>query len=277
LTWWWRRVPIARLAKERSNVQLDNTVEVETPEHVRFRYHVAGPTRRAWAYLIDCLIRIGVFLAIELLMYLATGGHGWSAKAIAGGGGLLFLFLIEWGYFVIFEGWWNGTTPGKRLLKLRVVKEGGYPLSFADAVLRNLLRTADFLPVGYLLGLLVMSWDGRFTRLGDRAAGTMVVIEDPVRVAPPVTLEPPATPAELESFPPHVVLSLPEREAISLLLRRRDLSPARRIELAEMIAPSLARRLNLKPGDPVRFLALLYDVAVGGRAPMARPQAGAAT
>jgi uncharacterized RDD family membrane protein YckC len=256
-------------------VQLDNTAEVETPEHVRFRFHVAGPTRRAWAYLIDGLIRIAILLAVELLMVLATGGNGWSVKAIAGGGGLLFLFLIEWGYFVFFEGAWNGTTPGKRLLKLRVVKEGGYPLSFADAVLRNLLRTADFLPLGYLLGLLVMIWDGRFMRLGDRAAGTMVVIEDPVRVAPPVTLQPPATPAELEALPHRVVLSLPEQEAIALLLRRRDLSPARRIELANTLAPSLARRLNVKFVDPVRFLALLYHVAVGGRAPGGRSQAGA--
>ncbi len=267
----------SNLAEEWSNVQLDNTVEVETPEHVRFRFHVAGPTRRAWAYLIDLLIRIAALLLIEIVMVLATGQHLRSSKAIVSGGTLLSLFLLEWGYFVAFEAGWNGTTPGKRALKLRVVKAGGYPLSFADAVLRNLLRTADFLPVGYLLGLLVMSWDGRFTRLGDRATGTMVVIEDPVRAAPPITLDPPATPAELEGLAHRVVLSSPEREAIELLLRRRDLSPARRSELAETIAPLFARRLATKPGDPVRFLALLYFVAVGSHAPAARTQAGAQT
>ena len=258
-------------------MQLDNTVEVETPEHVRFRFHAAGPTRRAWAYLVDWVVRIIVFLLVELVMGLATGGHLWSSKAITGSGTLLLLFLIEWGYFVAFEASWNGTTPGKRLLKLRVVKVGGYPLSFADAVLRNLLRTADFLPVGYLLGLLVMSWDNRFARLGDRAAGTMVVIEDPVRVAPSIILDPPATPAELEIFPHHVVLSLPEREAIELLLRRRDLSPARQSELANAVAPLFARRLAIEIADPVRFLALLYCVAVGGRTVVAKPPAGART
>ena len=250
---------------------LDNTVEVETPEHVRFRFRVAGPTRRAWAYLIDLLVRAGVLLVVEIVLLLATGQHLRSSGAVFNGGTLLALFLIEWGYFVAFEALWNGTTPGKRALRLRVVKEGGYPLSFMDVVLRNLLRTADFLPVGYLLGVLVMTWDGRFARLGDRAAGTIVVIEDPVRVAPPIVLDPPPGEDEIEPFPHRIVLPLPEREAIELLLRRRDLSPARRLELADMIAPTLQRRLGAKPDDPVRFLALVYHLAVGGAAP-SRPR-----
>jgi len=245
-------------------VQLDNTVEVETPEHVRFRFRAAGPTRRAWAYLIDLLVRAALLLVFEIVTVLATGHHLRAGKAVISGGTLLALFFLEWAYFVVFEALWNGSTPGKRALRLRVVKAGGYPLSFMDAVLRNLLRTADFLPVGYLLGLLAMSWDGRFARLGDRVAGTMVVIEDPVRVAPPIVLDPPPSPAEIEAFPHHVVLPLPEREAIELLLRRRDLSHARRLELAEMMAPMLGARLMMKTGDSVRFLAVLHHVAVGG-------------
>ena len=244
-------------------MQLDNTATVETPEHVRFRFRAAGPTRRAWAYLIDLLVRVGILLAVEIVLLLATGHHLRAGKAVWSGGTLLALFFLEWAYFVFFEAVWNGTTPGKRALRLRVVKAGGYPLSFMDAVLRNLLRTADFLPVGYLLGLVAMTWDGRFARLGDRVAGTMVVIEDPVRVAPPIVLDPPPSPAELEAFPHHVVLPLPEREAIELLLRRRDLSHARRLELAEMMAPMLGARLGMKTGDTVRFLALLHHVVVG--------------
>ena len=245
-------------------MQLDNTVEVETPEHVRFRFRVAGPTRRAWAYLIDLLVRAGILLVVEIVLVLATGHHLASGKAIMSSGTLLSLFLIEWAYFVAFEAGWNGTTPGKRALRLRVVKAGGYPLSFMDAVLRNLLRTADFLPVGYVLGLVAMTWDGRFARLGDRAAGTMVVIEDPVRVAPSITLDPPATESEISAFPHRIALPLPEREAIEWLLRRRDLSPGRRLELAEILAPVVERRLGIPYGDPVRFLALVYDLAVGG-------------
>jgi uncharacterized RDD family membrane protein YckC len=254
-------------------VQLDNTVEVETPEHVRFRFHAAGPTRRAWAYLIDLLVRAGILLVVEIVLVLATGQHLTSGKAIMSSGTLLSLFMLEWVYFVAFEAAWNGTTPGKRALRLRVVKAGGYPLSLMDAVLRNLLRTADFLPVGYLLGLVAMTWDGSFARLGDRAAGTMVVIEDPVRVAPSITLVPPATAAEIASFPHRIALPLPEREAIELLLRRRDLSPARRLELAEILAPVVERRLGVKSVDPVRFLALVYSLAVGGAASAGKPNA----
>lgn len=245
-------------------MQLDNTVEVETPEHVRFRFRAAGPTRRAWAYLLDLLVRAGILLAVEIVLVMGTGRHLGTGRALMSGGTLIALFLLEWAYFVFFEAVWNGTTPGKRALRLRVVKAGGYPLSFMDAVLRNLLRTADFLPVGYLLGLVAMTWDGRFTRLGDRAAGTMVVIEDPVRVAPPIKLDPPARADELAALPHHVVLPLAEREAIELLLRRRDLSPARRTELAEMVAPVLGARLGVRVANPVRFLALAHHIATGG-------------
>ncbi len=244
-------------------MQLDNTAEVETPEHVRFRYRVAGPTRRAWAYLIDLLVRVGILVLVEVVLAMATGHAMRASRNLFTSGTLLLMFLMEWGYYVVFEAGWNGTTPGKRALRLRVVKAGGYPLTFMDAVLRNLLRTADFLPVGYLLGVLAMSWDGRFARLGDRATGTMVVIEDPVRVAPAIALVPPASAAEIEALPHRVVLPLPEREAIELLLRRRDLSSGRRVELAEMIAPALGRRFGASAADPVRFLALLYHVAVG--------------
>lgn len=247
-------------------MQLDNTVEVETPEHVRFRFHAAGPTRRALAYLLDLFVRAGILLVFEIVLALATGHHVTSGKAIISSGTLLVLFLLEWLYYVAFEALWNGSSPGKRALRLRVVKAGGYPLSFMDAVLRNLLRTADFLPVGYLLGLAAMSWDGRFARLGDRAAGTMVVIEDPIRVPPAIRLEPPPTEAELAGLPHRILLPMPEREAIELLLRRRDLSPARRQELADVLAPIVEKRLGAKAADPVRFLALVYYVAVGGAA-----------
>jgi uncharacterized RDD family membrane protein YckC len=244
---------------------LDNTVEVETPEHVRFRFHIAGPTRRALAYLIDTVVRAILLVLLEIVLVLGTrtGSHLDSGHSLTGGGTLLALFALEWGYFVLCESLWNGTTPGKRALRLRVVKVGGTPLSFMDSVLRNLLRAADFLPVAYLLGLLVMSWDSRFARLGDRAAGTMVVIEDPVRVAPAIALVPPATEDEMARFPARISLTPTESESLELLLRRRDLSAARRSELADMLAPALARRLGVPAHDPVRFLALVYHLTVG--------------
>src|SRR5438552_18287230 len=90
---------------------LDTTTEVETPEHIRFRYRAAGPSRRALAYLIDFLIRIAIGFVIVLFAMVA-------GLASTGSGGLLFvgLFLLEWGYYVLFESLWGGRTLGKRVM-----------------------------------------------------------------------------------------------------------------------------------------------------------------
>jgi uncharacterized RDD family membrane protein YckC len=242
---------------------LDNTTEVETPERVRFRHRTAGPVRRLLAYILDLLIRaalaVGAFLALGAIFGVMPGDLQHASQGLQ----LVTLFLLEWGYYVLFETLWNGGTPGKRVLGLRVVKEGGVPIGFIDVLLRNLLRAADFLPVGYALGLAVMAGDRRFQRLGDKVAGTMVVIESHAAVGPPLVLSPPATPGELEALPSRPVVSPAEREAIDLFLRRRDLSLPRRHELAEMIAPQLAARLGVPQGDPVRLLALVHERLAG--------------
>ena len=243
---------------------LDNTTEVETPEHVRFRYRVAGPVRRMLAYLIDLVIRGLVVLAVGLVLAIALG----DANAV-GGVMLIVAFALEWGYYVFFETTGDGRSLGKRALSLRVVKEGGFPISFMDSVLRNLMRGADFLPVGYVIGLFVMAGDSRFRRLGDRVAGTLVVVEERSRVAAPLTITPPPTAAELEGFPQRPPLSASERETLELYLRRVDLTAARREELAQMIAPVLAQRIGVTVKDPVRFLALLHPRV----AATARPRA----
>jgi uncharacterized RDD family membrane protein YckC len=240
---------------------LDNTTEVETPERIRFRYRTAGPVRRSFAYLVDLLIRGAVLLLLVLGMTLGLG-RGLRKDDVATASQGLFLllaFVLEWGYYVLCETLWQGASPGKRLFSLRVVKEGGFPIGFLDSVLRNLLRAADFLPMGYVLGATVMATDGRSRRLGDRVAGTMVIVEDRVRVGGPLRLDPPAAAAEWDGWPARLPLSAPEREALELFLRRRDLSEARRRELAEMVAPLWARRMGVPASDPVRFLALLHD------------------
>ena len=243
---------------------LDNTTEVETPEHVRFRYRVAGPVRRMLAYLIDLVIRGLVVLAVGLVLAIALG----DADAV-GGVMLIVAFALEWGYYVFFETTGDGRSLGKRALSLRVVKEGGFPISFMDSVLRNLMRGADFLPFGYVIGLFVMAGDSRFRRLGDRVAGTLVVVEERSRVAAPLTITPPPAAAELEGFPQRPPLSASERETLELYLRRVDLTAARREELAQMIAPALAQRIGVTVKDPVRFLALLHHRV----AATARPRA----
>lgn len=244
---------------------LDNVAEVETPEQVRFRYRLAGPGRRALAYVIDLALRGAVLLVIFVVASLAFGVKRPDAMGASAGVQLVVLFLLDWGYFVFFETTSGGRSPGKRALGLRVVKEGGYPVGFLDSVLRNLLRAADFLPTGYALGLLVSAGDARFRRLGDRLAGTMVIVEERGRLSAPLVLEPPPTAAELAALPSRPPLAVWEREAIELFLRRTDLAPARRDELAARVAPVFARRLGARPGDPVRYLALLHHRAMAQR------------
>jgi uncharacterized RDD family membrane protein YckC len=243
---------------------LDNVAEIDTPEHVRFRYRVAGPVRRALAYAIDLLIRLAGLLVFWLTLRLGLGPEAVSGAGVAEGVVLLAAFLLEWGYYVLFETTGSGRSPGKRALSLRVIKEGGFPLGFLDSVLRNLLRGADFLPVGYALGLLAMAGDRRFRRLGDRVAGTMVVVEERAVVAAPLELSPPLALRELEGLPQRPPLAPGERESLELFLRRADLAPARRAELAGTIAPMLARRMGMTVADPVRFLAAVHHRASGG-------------
>lgn len=249
------------LKREVARDPLDTTTEIETPEHVRFRYHVAGPAMRALAWLVDALVRALIAVAMAVVGLFA--GLTTDALGRASGGVLLVvLFLLEWGYYVFFETLWSGRTPGKRALSLRVVTEGGHPLTFADSLLRNLLRAADFLPFLYAVGLVVMGRDPRFRRLGDLAAGTLVIAEERHTVAAPLRLTPAPTAAELRSIPQRVPLAGDELDAIELFLRRvGKLSPAREDELAEMVAPVFARRLGVRYKDATRFLGLLHHRA----------------
>jgi len=245
-------------------VALDNTVEVETPEHVHFRYRVAGPVRRMLAYAIDLLIRGLVLLVLGVILMIAMG----ASQAVLGVLAIVG-FILEWGYYVFFETTAGGRSLGKRALSLRVVKEGGYPIGFIDSVLRNLLRGADILPFFYVVGLFAMAGDSRFRRIGDRVAGTLVVVEERSRVAAPLTITPAPTPAELEGFPQRPPLTAWERETLELYLRRVDLTAARREELALMIAPALGQRMGITVRDPVRFLALLHHRVAASARPRA--------
>ena len=242
---------------------LDTTVSIETPEHVLFSCSVAGPARRALAYLIDLLVRAAVVFAVGVVLALASIGSGelsgWKLGAL-----LFLLFLLEWGYFVACETLMNGRSVGKRALGLRVVTRDGLPVSFGSSVLRNLLRAADFLPTGYAVGLVTMTLDPRFRRLGDWAADTMVIFEERPRLRDPIRLDPPPQPAELANLPTRIDLPGPVLEALELFLRRApELQTLREDELASMLAPIYAARFNVGYQDASRFLGLLYVRAVG--------------
>jgi uncharacterized RDD family membrane protein YckC len=246
---------------------LDTSIDVETPERVRFSFRLAGPAQRAVAYLIDLLVRGAALMA----MAIAAGIFGsFSGDVLEGAGaGLIMLawFAVEWGYYVVCERLMNGRSIGKSVLHLRVVRSDGLPIGFAESVLRNLLRAADFLPFGYGLGVTVAAIDSRFRRLGDLAASTMVVVERRQPVLPAVEIRPAVQPRELEAIPQRPPLNQDEVEAIELFLRRvPDLNLSRGEELAELVAPVFARRMQLGYRNAARLLALLYHRARGSAA-----------
>ncbi len=240
---------------------LDTTVAVETPEHVRFRHQVVGPLRRGVAWGIDVVIR-GLIVGLCLAVVSAFTVVDESFAGVSAGLGAVLFFAAEWFYFATFEALWSGRTPGKRFVGLRVVLIDGQPIDATAAILRNLLRAADFLPLMYGLGSIVMTRDNRFRRFGDLAAGTMVINESRRRPAIPYQLTPPPSTDELawiRSLPP---LPADDLKTIDLLLRRSSrLHPARVQELAQILAPVYGERLGAKYHEPVRFLALLHGRA----------------
>lgn len=248
----------------------DTTTRIEAPEHVAFEFDLAGPWRRAWAYAIDLLVRAAILSAlVAALMASASLFLGWSEVFETHAAlGLLAWFALEWFYHVGFEWLWDGKTPGKRVMHLRVVKSGGYPIGLQDAMLRNLLRAADSLPpIGaglpmptYLLGMLVSAADAQFRRLGDQVADTLVISDRPRFLRRPPPIEPPPTRRELETVPERPRLAIEERKVLDAFVARwPDIGAGRRDEIAQEFAVVLAERWGQPhPDEPARYLQLVH-------------------
>lgn len=159
---------------------LDDELVIETPERVELHYVLANVGNRFLAAAIDHLIQI---VALVMILLTALSLSSWRlfdnmgtwTAALA----LLAVFAIYWGYFVLFETLWSGQTPGKRIMRLRVVREDGRPIRFFEAFVRNLLRLAlDFQPFpSYAIGVVSIIFSARSKRIGDFVAGTVVVKE----------------------------------------------------------------------------------------------------
>jgi uncharacterized RDD family membrane protein YckC len=237
---------------------LDTTVEIETPEHVRFRYQVAGPARRAAAYLVDFVLRGVVLMVLSIIVSMVSIATWGSLAGFEMGALLVAFFVLEWGYYVFCEVLMNGSSPGKRALRLRTVQSDGLPITFLDSLLRNLVRAADILPFFYAIGLISMSLDSRFRRLGDFVAGTLVIYEPPTGLGRREAQQPPPSRTDYD-LPDRIVLGREERQALALFARRRPrLSTERAEELAELIAPALARRFGVKYRSAADFLEALH-------------------
>ena len=156
--------------------KVDARIVVETPEGADFQFVIAGPGVRVSAWLIDCILKYAVIIVAAILF--ATFAEANLMSTGASTGLLLaFVFGMDWFYGTLFECMWNGQTPGKRSAGLRVVRSNGTPIDLTCAAGRNFLRTADMLPVFYLVGMVSMLMTRRLQRLGDLVFDTMVIDE----------------------------------------------------------------------------------------------------
>jgi uncharacterized RDD family membrane protein YckC len=237
---------------------------IDTPEQISLEYPLASAGSRFLALAIDTLIQLAIFVA---LVALALGGLaleraiGSSAVIWIEAALLVIGFTVYYGYFAAFEARWNGQTPGKRIIGLRVIAASGRPITTLDAILRNLLRIVDQLPGIYAVGIISIFLTSRNQRLGDLAAGTVVVHEAaaPLHPAAPATL--PGARLGATRLLPH------EIEAIEVFLNRRDALPlSRRDRTASELAAYVRERVTLPAGAELSDEALLEAVIAEYRA-----------
>lgn len=232
---------------------------MRTGESVAIRYELAGLGSRFLAVLLDFVAQIAIVIVLLFAVsaWMSTGGRLIAGSANAGAWGIallvLVLFTIFIGWFIIFEIWWSGRTPGKRALGLRVVRDGGFPIDSGAAVIRNLVRLVEFGLGFYAVSAVSALLSKENKRLGDFAAGT-IVVRDRVDAAPDLDAYLSRT-SRTDTGLSEADRVLAER----FLARRETLEPAARWRLAagiaERIRPTLrASYANLDDEALLEFL-----------------------
>ena len=257
---------------------LDLTATVMTPENIAFEYRLAGPFRRFPAFFLDLLVRLGSMLLL-LFLVLCAGIVKYLPFSETVGGILLVIgyFLFDWFYGLFFETIWNGKTPGKYASGLRVISVDGRPISAYQATIRNFLRLGDLAPFASLqmfsaeappvywiptagVSLACMLLTRRMQRLGDLAAGTMVVIDHRTWAPPRIKLNDPAIDRLVAQI--HANFRMPRTMVRTIAMyveRRGGLSPNKRRDLASILAIELIQSAGVPPStDADLFLCALY-------------------
>ena len=216
---------------------------IETPEQIPLEFPLAGIGSRFLAIALDMLVQmLGWLLLILLAELLLPAAARLMPRAWTWGAAIMLLtaFVLYAGYYALFEIFWNGQTPGKRLVRIRVIGDSGRPITVYEAVVRNLLRVVDQFPGLYVVGIIAVFVTARNQRLGDVVAGTVVVHEKAMQEVQPDF----AAGTAAASAGPQI--SSDELELIERFLQRRyDLSPEVRQQSAEQIAARLRARLGV--------------------------------
>jgi len=252
-------------------------VRIETPEQIDFDLEVAGPGNRFVAQFVDWIFKWLILLGLGLIALLfaallSKGGvDDWSRSTQNAFIAFLVMlgFVIFFGYDIYYEGYRNGQTPGKRIAGIRVVRDSGGPIDATAAAIRNLVGLADFLPMFYLLGGFIMLLNGRSQRLGDMAAGT-IVIRERHEETPDDELEHQIqnlanpdvafTPEHLDRCEPNDIHVLH-----TFFGRYRDMERQERRRLSEKLCDIFLQKTRYRPLEPIlgrvavmEFLASLY-------------------
>ncbi|MCP4421099.1 MAG: RDD family protein [Chloroflexi bacterium] len=245
----------------------DEFLSIDTPENVVFGYEVVGIGSRFLAALIDTTIIALLLGAVSAIIGFAFFRDAESNSFLIALLSLL-SFAFFWGYYIFFEMRWNGSSPGKSLVGIRVIRGDGTPITLAESVIRNLIRLVDFLPGAYGLGLVTMFIDGKARRLGDLAANTLVVREETAvsleslkqannKTNPVLSRAPGTAEREAAKWPAEKLTEADIQLAESLLQRYNDLPNGS--TLANQILTRLVERMEL-PTNPVRPSEAIYAI-----------------
>ncbi|HVH63069.1 MAG TPA: RDD family protein [Candidatus Dormibacteraeota bacterium] len=247
----------------------DTDLVVATPERVSFEYQVAGLGTRAVAQMLDLLIVFGILAAVYFaaLAFSAVGSDT-AGYLIA----LIGSFVVLFGYFWTSEALWSGQTVGKKVFRLRAVGDRGEPMTFIQAAIRNVVRLIDFLPYAYGIGLVVLFANGKGKRLGDLAAGTVVVKDSDyvwlwqLRGSQPIQQSQLPAPQPAPATADELVLRRIDpdlrRFVASYARRRGEISVELRAQLAGSVQGSLQSAVPdvFQQGGPLAALDYLADL-----------------
>lgn len=237
---------------------------IETPEQVHLEFVLADIGSRFMAVFADTIIQFILVLVLYFIAWMVLQG---SAFLDLGGAPIwvvavvIFVyFCIYWGYYAAFEALWNGQTPGKRWAGIRVIKESGRAINAFEAITRNLVRVVDLIPGFYAVGIVTMLLNSKNRRLGDFAAGTLVVHDRKPKEADLFF----DTPEKKGDFAVYQAgsLGVPEVELIeTFLARRTEIPPEVRYQSATRIANMICAKLGIdprtRPLDTENFLELI--------------------
>jgi uncharacterized RDD family membrane protein YckC len=259
--------------------QNSDQLNIDTPELVAIQMPLAGIGSRFIALLIDTLIWVAAILVLALMSWVLVPGITAFSKLSAQWAVAIYvlvLFLLNWGYFTLFEAFWGGRTPGKRVARIRVIQQSGRPIGLFESMARNFIRYVDQIPFFYAVGVIAMFSTRQHQRLGDLAAGTLVVRdreqETPLWGESEIRIFTPASTPNHSLAEPPAALSLPATGIAKLssadlevlegfFARRLDLPLATRAALAQRIAAAIQAKSGLEPPPDVSVETFLEATA----------------